>query len=50
MRDLRDRGAGKRRTGNLREIGAYLRKAYRQAGCRRIQEEEYERYVEFMGT
>ena len=30
----------------LREIGVYLRKAYRQADAGRIQEEEYERYVE----
>lgn len=39
-------GAGNEEQEILREIGAYLRKAYRQADAGRIQEEEYERYVE----
>ena len=46
MRDLRIGGAGNEEQEILREIGAYLRKAYRQADAGRIQEEEYERYVE----
>ena len=39
-------GAGNEEQEILREIGVYLRKAYRQADAGRIQEEEYERYVE----
>ena len=46
MRDLRSGGAGNEEQEILREIGVYLRKAYRQADAGRIQEEEYERYVE----
>lgn len=38
-------GAGNEEQEILREIGVYLRKAYRQADAGRIQEEEYERYV-----